>query len=159
MMIRAQVNDNSDYARLIFKPATYIQDYFSLYRGWEMFAPNPVRVNRYVDALIEYPDGASEVFKFPIPESHWARYFRGGERLRKFADSGLIGDGNPKLMRDAARWILKQKGENDPGRIPSKITLRNNWQQIPRLDQGFLRHRERSSYDWNIENLFTYEVL
>lgn len=159
MMIRAQVNDKTPYSKVIFAPATYIQDYFSIYRGWEMFAPNPLRTNGYVDAKVEYRDGTFKVIGFPVQESHIARYFRAGERYRKFSEEGIRKDKNQHLWPDAARWFLKRAGEIDPSKIPSRVHLRRHWQDIPSMEESFVGHREKINTPWKMYQYYTYEVL
>ena len=159
MMIRAQVDDSTPMAKAFFTPATFIQDYFSVYRGWKMFAPDPLRQNFYVDALIEYRNGEKKVFKFPAPKGHFERYFLGGERYRKFVSSGVRQERNKKLWPDTARWILKKAGEEDASRIPARIHLRRNWQDIPKMEKDFLPHLSKNMQKWKQYRFFSYEVL
>src|SRR3990167_5171909 len=65
MMVRAQLPMNSKILTWIYTPVTFVQSFFSMYQGWEMFAPNPSKLNIYMDAEIEFDDGTKMLWTFP----------------------------------------------------------------------------------------------
>jgi hypothetical protein len=77
-----------------------------LFQSWDMFSPSPRMVNSYVEAIVLYQGGNTEVWKFPRMEqlSLTQRYFK--ERYRKFVEN-LQEEKNAALWPDAARYIAR----------------------------------------------------
>ena len=159
MMIRAQLHQNSPVINYIYKPITFIQNYFSLWRGWSMFAPNPLRINGFVDAKIIYQDGSQKTWTFPGPQKGTLlqRYMY-GERYRKYIMDGLRLDKNSHLWPDAAKFVIRKTSKENLNKIPSKIILRRRWQDIPNWNIFFIPHKSKLSNDYNTFEFYTHEV-
>jgi hypothetical protein len=67
-----------------------VRPYFiwsGLFQSWDMFSPDPKRVNSYLEAIVIYEDGTSTLWSFPRMEllSGNERYVK--ERYRKFEEN------------------------------------------------------------------------
>jgi hypothetical protein len=99
-----------------------------LYQGWDMFAPDPLSVNSYLEADITYWDGRMQVWRFPRPQDvgYFDRMFT--ERYRKWANERLRDDDNAALWPDAARYIARLN--NNPKNPPATVSLVRYWSEI-----------------------------
>jgi hypothetical protein len=100
-----------------------------LFQNWDMFAPDPLRLNLRVDAEITFRDGQTRTWEFPRMDAlgFVDRYFK--ERYRKYATEYLRADnGNEALRPDAARYIARLN--NQPSNPPVTVTLYRSWSQI-----------------------------
>lgn len=93
-----------------------------LFQGWNMFAPEPMKVNGYVEALITYNDGEIHKWKFPRMEElgYTQRYFK--ERYRKFANEYVRMDSFAAIRPDVARRIARLNN-HDPSNPPAVVLL------------------------------------
>ena len=160
MMIRAQLNQDAPVINFIYRPVTIIQNYFSMWRGWNMFAPNPLRANNFIDATVEFTDGSKITWEFPRTNQNdlWGRYLW-GERYRKYAVDGLRLDQNSHLWPDAARFVLKKIAQTHFRKIPTKVTLRRNWSNIPDWNEQFIPHKMQQNNNYQKFEFYTYEVV
>ncbi|MEX0798454.1 MAG: hypothetical protein WD025_03370 [Bacteriovoracaceae bacterium] len=158
MMIRAQIDTSPPLLNALFAPATYIQDYFSVYRGWKMFAPNPTRTSMKIEAEIEFLNGEKATFQFPSPKNLTDKYIY-GERFRKYQGEGVSMDKNSHLWPDTAKWALRQHGKKDPFRIPARVHLIRKWKVVPKLESKFVKHMEKVEAPIKTYKFYTYEVL
>ncbi len=100
-----------------------------LFQAWDMFAPEPSKLNLYVEARITFRDGQTRVWKFPRMQElgFVERYIK--ERYRKFATERLRVDENAALWPDAARYIARVN--NNPANPPVVVELERSWFEIP----------------------------
>jgi hypothetical protein len=122
-----------------------------LFQSWDMFSPDPKSKNIYLEAVVIYKDGSTELWPFPRMEmlSLTQRYFR--ERYRKFEEN-LGNDAYSDLRPDAARHIARL--ENNRPSPPQKVMLVVRWTDI-------IPPRAGNSYDrgpWGVEIFYTYDV-
>jgi hypothetical protein len=159
MMLRAQLDAQAPVINFVYKPVTFVQNYLSMWRGWNMFSPNPLRTNQYIDAKIVYKDGNREIWDFPRPSSNdlFARYMW-GERFRKYTSDALRLDTKSFLWEDGAKFVLKKIMEEPNAILPEKIILRRRWLPIPKWDKKFIPHREAPKEHYNVFEYYTYEV-
>jgi hypothetical protein len=159
MMLRAQLHNNSPVIEFVYKPITFMQNYLSMWRGWNMFAPNPIRVNGFVDAKITYADGSEYIWTFPRPQEGTLleRYIY-GERYRKYVMDGLRLDSKSYLWPDGARFVLRKTAKRNLSKRPVSVTLRRRWKDIPNWEEEFIPHKSPPANDFNTFEFYTYEV-
>lgn len=155
MMVRAQLPANAPVIEFAYKPITFIQDSLSMWRGWKMFSPNPLKANSYIDAQIVYNDGRQALWEFPYPSADelFKRYVW-GERFRKYLSEGVRLDNNKHLWEDAAKYVLSKQSN---AQEISKIILSRRWSNIDDWKTGFKKHRELSTKFFKYD-FYTYEV-
>jgi hypothetical protein len=130
-----------------------VRPYFiwsGLFQSWDMFSPEPKRVNSYLEAIVIYEDGSSELWSFPRMEllSSNERYAK--ERYRKFEEN-LQNDQYSGLRPGAARYIARLN--NRKPSPPQTIMLVVRWSEIiPRTDEAYDRG------PWNSNIFFSYDV-
>lgn len=100
-----------------------------LFQKWDMFAPDPSRMNNYAGAVIEYRDGQSSQWTFPRMEDlgYIDKYFM--ERYRKFTNDNLRLDADAPIWPDAARYIARVN--NRPSNPPISVALVRYWSIVP----------------------------
>jgi len=159
MMARAQFDDKAPLINFIYKPITFVQNYLSLWRGWNMFAPNPLRTNQYIDAKIVYKDGTHKIWNFPRPSSQdlFNRYMW-GERFRKYTSDALRLDSKQFLWKDGAKFVLKKVLQENNSKKPIEIILRRRWLQIPNWNKSFIPHRSEPKQEYNTFEYYHYKV-
>lgn len=124
-----------------------------LFQGWDMFAPDPLRLNIRVDAEITYRDGSVRAWQYPRMDKlgFVDRYFK--ERYRKYATEYLRVDEYAALRPDSAR-LLARVNNDQPSNPPVTVTLFRSWSEIqPAHPDG--------SYEegpWTRVSFFTYTV-
>jgi hypothetical protein len=123
-----------------------------LFQKWDMFAPDPSKLNNYVGAVITYRDGTSSQWTFPRMEElgAWDRYLK--ERYRKYANDNLRLDGNAPIWPDAARYIARLN--NRPGNPPVEVGLVRYWQFVPPPPA----EGDAPPGEWNQYMFFRYNV-
>jgi hypothetical protein len=158
MMIRAQIDDSKPMARFFYTPVTHFQNYFSLWRGWKMFAPNPLRTNSWVEARI-ITDKDDLKYSFPGPQkgSLFQRYLI-GERFRKYIVEGVRLDKNSHLWPDAAKYVYRKFNAKYPEKNVKEIKLIRKWREIPKWHHMFIDHRTESNIKFNYYTFYTYKV-
>ena len=100
-----------------------------LFRAWDMFAPDPAKVNSYVDAEVTFRDGTRQMWQLPRMNEIGLidRYFK--ERYRKYGTEYLRMDSHAALWPDAARYIARLY--RNPGNPPVVVRLIREWSEIP----------------------------
>src|ERR1700735_3111682 len=130
-----------------------VRPYFlwtGLFQSWDMFGPDPKSVNSYLEAVVIYDDGTSQLWSFPRMEllSYSDRYFK--ERYRKYEEN-LQNNDFADLWPDAARYIARLDS-NSTHRV-QKVLLVVRWSDIiPRSDNTY----DRGPWDGDV--FFTYIV-
>ena len=99
-----------------------------LFQAWDMFAPEPLQMNLYLDAIVKFRDGTTRTWSFPRMEKLpiAERYFK--ERYRKFAEVVRL-DQYSMLWPDCARYIARLN--YNPANPPVEVSLVRNWSPIP----------------------------
>lgn len=156
MMIRAQIDSKNPLGRVIFKTITPIQNYLSMWRGWQMFAPNPLRMNSQIVARIHANNKVFE-YAFPGPKGKdKLQSYLVGERWRKYLIEGVRLDKNKYLFEDCAKWVLRKYKEKHPEHNIRKIDLVRKWSNIPPWDQYFVEHRSDSKIEYKEFKFYSY---
>jgi len=130
-----------------------VRPYFvwsGLFQSWDMFAPNPKTANSYVEAIVIYQDGSTELWSFPRMELMTLAQAYVKERYRKFEEN-LENDEFSALWPDAARYIARLKSNH--ASPPKTIMLVVRWSQILPPQSG--------SYDrgpWDANVFYKYDV-
>jgi hypothetical protein len=122
-----------------------------LFQIWDMFAPDPARVNSYVEAEISFRDGSTRVWSVPRMNElgYVDRYFK--ERYRKFSTEYLRMDSHAALWPDAARYIARVN--RNPANQPTAVRLVRWWSEINPPGP----HGEYQPSRWGHFAFFTYE--
>jgi len=121
-----------------------------LFQSWDMFSPDPKSVNSYLEAVVIYSDGTSQLWSFPRMELLGAkdRYFK--ERYRKYEEN-LQNNDYADLWPDAARYIARLN--SDSTHRVQKVLLVVRWSDIiPRGDNSYDRG------PWDVNVFYTYTV-
>lgn len=142
MMFRAQIDNKSVLFTFIYTPVTHIQNYFSMWRGWSMFAPNPLRSNNFVDAVVKFQDGSNIIYNFQDDDGLLQRYFF-GERYRKYMTDALRLENKNFLWEDGAKFVLRKIAPIHFRKKPKTVTLRRRWQKIKDWNVEFIPHRTK----------------
>ncbi len=109
-----------------------------LFQTWNMFAPEPMKLNGYVEAEVIFRNGDSRVWSFPRTERLGVieRYRK--ERYRKFGNEYLRMDAYSGLWPDTARFIARANRQRS--NEPAIVILNRYWSQIrPPGPDGSLR--------------------
>ena len=143
----------------VYKPIDSYLSFFSIYQDWMMFAPDPGRVNSSIDAQVEFDDGTTEMYSFPISAemSLVGKYMR-GEKIRKIISEGIRKDSHSFLWRDTAKYVLRELKEKNFNKIPLKVHLIRLWDYIPDYDKEFRLHSEAPK-KFQQFRFYTYEVI
>jgi hypothetical protein len=122
-----------------------------VFQSWDMFSPKPASANAYLEAIVIYKDGSSQLWPFPRMEmlSFTNRYFK--ERYRKFEEN-LQNRDDAVLWPDAARYIARLN--TDRSNPAQKVMLVLRWSDIiPPTDSTSSDHGP-----WNVDVFYNYNV-
>jgi hypothetical protein len=99
-----------------------------LWQGWDMFAPEPMRLRVHVEAQVTRRDGSTVMWKVPDLETLglFERYQK--ERYRKWGHDNVRNDSGWRLWEPTAQYIARQFV--DPQNPPVRVELRRRWQAI-----------------------------
>ena len=124
-----------------------------LFQKWDMFAPDPSKLNNFVGAAVTYHDGKRSLWTFPRMENlgYTDKYFQ--ERYRKYANDCLRLDMYSQLWPDAARYIARQNAGS--GNPPAAINLVRYWSIVPPPDSNW----QEPAATWNQHTFFHYDVV
>ncbi len=122
-----------------------------LFQSWDMFSPDPKGINSYLEAVVIYQDGSTQLWSFPrmelldMPE----RYQK--ERYRKYEEN-LENNVNAPLWPDAARYIARLT--SSAGHPAKTVMLVVRWSDIlpPTADNPNGRG------PWQVNVFYTYAV-
>ena len=117
---------NNEYLQQ--SPLKYYLQCTGLWQYWDMFAPDPMKVDVYLDANVTYRDGSKSVYRYPrmADLNLWDRYQ--GERYRKFFER-INGDNLGFLWGPVAARIAKQVNNNGSN-PPTEVQLVRHWRAI-----------------------------
>lgn len=123
-----------------------------LFQKWDMFAPDPSKLNNYVSATVHYRDGHTAEWTFPRMEQLGIvdKYFK--ERYRKYACDNLRLDTRSGLWPDAARYVARAM--MSPGDPPVQVDLVRHWSEVPPPGP----HGEAPPAPWSQYTYFRYPV-
>ena len=126
--------------------------YTGLFQKWDMFAPDPSKLNNFIGAMITYNDGDSKLWTFPRMENlgYVDKYF--DERFRKYANDCLRLDDYSALWPDAARYVARVN--NRPGNPPVGVQLIRYWSIVPPPGGN----GEETPPNWNQYAFYRYQV-
>ncbi|MHB2016108.1 MAG: hypothetical protein ACYCW6_04095 [Candidatus Xenobia bacterium] len=123
------------------------------WQNWNMFAPDPPRINFDLEARIIYADGSSEVWDFPRMQDLGLFQKSLQERFRKWREQMRL-NGNRALRGDAARWIALHHRT----RRPVAIEFRRLWSQIPAPQPGDYQPMPQEYEPVRAARFFRYQV-
>jgi hypothetical protein len=119
----ANLPDSVVKARLIAPAHSYLTA-LGIGQNWGVFAPNPRRDVIFVAGEIEYSDGSSSTWSFPVRTGLLAysdyRWQKFGEHLRL--------DSNRELWQPFAAHLASQ--ERVAGRAPVRVSLVRRWAEL-----------------------------
>src|SRR5215469_9235794 len=100
-----------------------------LFQKWDMFAPDPSKLNCYLGAQIAFRDGRTALWTFPRMENLGVidKYFK--ERYRKYANDNLRLNADAPAWPDAARYIARL--HYSPANPPVSVSLVRYWSIVP----------------------------
>jgi hypothetical protein len=116
-----------------------------------MFAPNPARLNAYIEAKVLFQDGSSDVWILPRPtQSSVLENFLGGDRPCTIAERYLKPGRHLKIWRDVAAYAEREINRNEArGRNRDIKALQfyrySNYVGDPKED--FVPHGAKASYE------------
>jgi hypothetical protein len=138
---------------LILRFREHIRPYMvwsGVFQNWDMFSPKPESANGYIEAVVIYKDGSSQLWPFPRMEllSLTARSFK--ERYRKYEEN-LQNRDNAALWPDAARYIARlNSSRSNPAQ---RVMLVLRWSDI------ILPTGDASDHGpWNADVFYSYYV-
>ena|SRR5450432_3036554 len=130
-----------------------VRPYFvwtGLFQSWDMFSPQPQTTNGYLEAIVLYGDGSTQIWSFPRMDLLSLREKYSKERYRKFVEV-LLDDKNSILWPDVARHVARLPGIR--AGHPQKILLLAKWSTIVYHDDGTFT---RTPLDENV--FYRYDV-
>lgn len=142
----------------IYEPVDHYLSFFSIYQSWNMFSPNPARVDAHISAEVEFDDGSRDVYYFPDSRSlSLSEKYRFGERFRVLLETARQDD-NSYLWKDLAKFALRKLRSSNYNKIPMKVHLYRHWSEIPHVKEKFISRSSRIEAN-NSFKFFTHEVL
>jgi hypothetical protein len=116
-----------------------------LWQHWKMFAPEPLRMNIYLDAEVTYRDGTKTTWTFPRSEEMGLSQRYLNERWDQWKNY-IRGDSHKALWKDAASYIARRTLK-DPRNPPVSVSLARHWANVPAPPQeGFVPLRQEMTY-------------
>lgn len=100
-----------------------------LFQAWDMFAPEPLKVNSYVQAVILFRDGTTRIWAFPRMENLTLVERYSKERYRKFTSDNLPQNKYAPIWPDCARYIARLN--YNPANPPVSVGLYRAISEIP----------------------------
>lgn len=99
-----------------------------LWQFWDMFAPNPMRDDLWLDSVVQFQDGTEAVQPYPrMAELGLVdKYFQ--ERFRKYADRFYRSTSNGK--RAAFGQRMAYLAAKDPRNLPVSVSIRLHLRRI-----------------------------
>jgi hypothetical protein len=128
--------------RLIDVSKAYLY-HTSQWQDWSMFAPNPLRTNRYQDYTVVFKDGSKQTFAFPRVSQLGPVDARLACRFRKY-QTRFISTGK-RHREDLARYCARRY-YTDSANPPRAVIITNHYLKIPSHDRKGLKYRAKVDY-------------
>lgn len=127
----------------IYYPINKLEGLIGTNQKWNMFSPNPTRLDAYVLGQVEYDDGSSDSYDFnkPIGLNIFQKYLY-GEKYRKFVSEHLRTDNKSFLWADGAQFVVTKLEAKNSNKKPTKVTLTRFWSETPNWNKHFMKHGE-----------------
>lgn len=157
-MIRTFMPINNKLVSDVYRPIDSYLSFFSVYQTWNMFAPNPSRLNVHLTAVVEFDDGTKDTYYFPdSSKMTLAEKYTNGERYRVISEA-IRKDANSFMWKDVAKFALRKLKDTNFHKIPLKVDLYRHWYETPDMDQQFMPHLSKAP-TYNIHKFYTHEVM
>ena len=106
------------------------------YQSWNMFAPNPIRVNAFLEVMLTDSEGEVWDLRADVNSPRnkvmpWFSYHRMGKITRR-----IMGDGK-WYQKWFARYHCREWAKTHGGETPKKVELIKRWYPIPRPERTF----------------------
>lgn len=101
---------------------------FGLWQYWDMFAPDPSRLDIWLDAEVVYADGSTKIVPYPRMSQMpiHEKYFM--ERFRKYVER-MNGEQYDFKWPALSQWMAL-KAWTDKDNPPVAVTMRRHWRDI-----------------------------
>ena len=128
-----------------------------LWQRWDMFSPDPMKINAWLDAEFVYADGSVGHFEFPRMErmGMFARFMQ--ERFRKWGPERIRLDENSMLWPDTARYMARIHWNEGPS-PPVELRLVRHFSMVPQVEQQFIPFGEEEKVPEKTYMFFHYKV-
>lgn len=126
IMTRGLFPKNNFLNGTIYRPITSIQNYFSIWSTWTMFAPNPQKMNFNLKARVKFKNAEEVVWKFPHKDS--LEY--PGARFRKFTTDGVRLTKKRYLWKGTALYAKHKIEQMYPEKEIQSVSLVRSWSKI-----------------------------
>lgn len=157
-MARTFMPLDNQFISSIYRPVDHYLSFFSIYQSWNMFSPNPARVDSHITAEVEFDDGSSDIYYFPDSKNlSLKEKYAFGERYRVLLETARQ-DSNSFLWKDLAKFALRKLRTTNYDKIPLKVHLYRHWSEIPSMETKFIPRTTRIETDKS-HKFFTHEVL
>lgn len=119
-----------------------------LWQGWDMFSPDPLRLNASIEATVTFEDGSQSLWVFPKMQElgYGERYVK--ERYRKWRERVRLDD-YKRIWPDTSRFVAKRvlaslpEDQRAQKRI-LKCEFKRFWSFIPPPVEGMIQVRPES---------------
>lgn len=157
-MIRIHMPMKNEIVANLYTPVDAYSSFFSTFQTWNMFAPNPSRLNVHLSAEVEFDDGSKDTYYFPdSSKMSLGEKYTNGERYRVMSEA-IRRDVNSFLWKDASKFALRKLKSSNYYKIPLKVHLYRHWYVIPEMSQQFQPHLSKAP-KYSTYKFYTYEVL
>lgn len=158
IMMRVHLPLQSPFISSLYRPIDKYLSFFTLFQTWEMYAPNPSRLNAYLTAQVEFDDKSKDLYEFPRVDkmSIFEKYVY-GERMRVITEA-IRRDENSFLWKDAAKFAMRKVRDRNLSKIPIRIHLFRHWSITPDMKADFRPHLTKTT-NYQKYKFFTYEVF
>lgn len=128
---------NQRWRNNVLQPVRPIIMFSGLWQNFEVFAPDPRKVNIHLDAEVTFADNTRTIWEYPRMDKldYLERMVK--ERYRKLGMDYANWDENKKIWPDLARYIARQEAASR-GRVPIQVVLRRHFTFIPPPDIGLI---------------------
>lgn len=157
-MARMLMPLSNSVVQSVYRPIDHYLSFFSIYQSWNMFSPNPSRVDAHITAEVEFDDGTKEIYSFPDSKNlSLKEKYLFGERFRVLLETARQ-DSHSFMWKDLAKFALRKLRVSHFNKIPLKVHLHRHWSEIPSIESKFY-HRDEKFLAEKSHKFFTYEVL
>lgn len=149
MMLKPQLPLNTKFFSMIYRPINLIEGSIGTNQTWQMFSPNPAKLDSYVIGEVTYEDGSTASYDFnkPLGQNILEKYLF-GEKYRKYVGEHLRTDQKVFMWEDGAMFAVRKLAAQNEGKKPVKVTLTRFWHETPDWRQHFLKHSQlKSAYN------------